>query len=51
MNIYACTHIYTQVHLLLHDVFGHQSVSGLNATDRAPIYVVPLTFAFRGYGA
>ena len=51
MNMCACTHIYMQVHLVLHDVFGQQSVSGLNATDRAPIYEVPLTFAFRGDGA
>ena len=39
------------VHLVLHDVFGQQSVSGLSATDKAPIYEMLLTFTFWGFGA
>ena len=36
-------HVHIQVHLVLHDVLGQQSVSSLNAPDRAPIYEMPLT--------
>ena len=30
-------HVDYNVHLVLHDVFGQQSVIDLSATDRAPI--------------
>ena len=37
--------------MVLHDVFGQQSAFGLSATDKAPIHEMPLTFAFRVFGA
>ena len=43
--------VHIQIHSVLHDVFGQQPLSGLNATDKAPIYEMPLTFTFKGYGA
>ena len=41
------------MHLILHDVLGQQPVSGLNAADKASIFMkcMPLTFAFGGFGA
>ena len=32
------------------DMYHNKLVSGLNATDKTPIYEMPLTFVFGGWG-